>query len=118
MSPGGRKRTNMVLGGLFIVGISIHPARFTIFSAWLLAELIIRQLLSCSHHYIFSPFNSFQRLSTLNPAMPLKRVEKSSPATFPIFLDRRPRRKIRTALLGLKRSVRVQAFTCSRSLTR
>jgi hypothetical protein len=100
------------------MGVSIHPARSTIFSAWLLAELIIRQLLPCSHHYIFSPFNSFQGSLTLDLAMPLKRVEMFSPATFRIFLDRRPRRKIRTASLGLKRSVRVQPFTCSWSLTR
>ena len=75
MSPGGRQRTNMVLGGLFVVDVSIYPAGSTIFSAWLIAELIIRRLLPSSCHYIFSPFNYPQRLSTAEVVTGLKLVE-------------------------------------------
>ena len=86
----------------------MHPAGYTIFSAWLLAELIIRRLLLSSLGYIFSPFNALQRLSTLDLTMVLKRVEMSFHATFGIFLHGRSRGKVRMAPFGLKRSVRVQ----------
>ena len=75
MSPGGRKRTNMVLGGLFKMGVSIHHSRSTIFCAWLLAKLIIPRLLPSSCHYIFSPFNYPQRLLTAKVVTGLKLVE-------------------------------------------
>ena len=65
----------MVLGGLFIMGVSIHHSRSTIFSAWLLAELIIPPLLPSSFHYIFSPFNYPERLSTAEVVTGLKLVE-------------------------------------------
>ena len=65
----------MILGGRFIVGVSIHPARSTVFSAWLLAELIIPRLLPSSCHYIFSPFNYPQRLLTAKVVTGLKLVE-------------------------------------------
>src|SRR5262249_33224817 len=100
MSPGGRQRTNILFCELFIMDVSIYPAGFSIFSAWLLAELINRRLLPCTQRYISSPFNSFQRLSTWNLAMALKRVEMFSPATFRIFLDRRPVCKVRRESLG------------------
>jgi hypothetical protein len=84
------------------MAISIHAARSTIFSVLLLADLIIRRLLPSSSRYIFSPFNSFQRLSTLELVIALKSVEMFSPATFRIFLHGKSRRKVRTAPLGLK----------------
>jgi hypothetical protein len=74
MSLVGHLKTNMFL------------ERSTIFTAWLLADLIIRRLFASSRRYIFSPFNFFQQLSTLDLAMALKSVEMFSPATFRISL--------------------------------
>src|SRR5271166_4746848 len=82
MSLVGHLKTHMFLEGLLVTSILIHPARSTIFSAWLLADLIIRRLLPSSCRYIFSPFNSFQRLSTLDLIIALKRVEMFSPGPF------------------------------------
>jgi hypothetical protein len=80
-----------------------------------------------SDRYLFSAFNASQRLSTLFNTLQLdstleelavlKRVEHLSAVTFRTSLEGRSTRSVGRELLSVKRSVRVQAFTCSRSLT-
>ena len=127
----------------FIADALFRPDRFIIYFVMLLAELITplswsarrRDLLSSSTRFCgvsaaFSPGSSLhrgcrirrcccaQRILIPDLVMALKCVEMFSPATFRIFLDRRPGCKVRRASLGLKRSVRVLAFIGFSSLTR
>src|SRR6516162_4182104 len=106
----------MAFDGQFIMGVSIHPARTTIFSAWLLAEVIIRQWLSCGGPFHILTLQLVSATFHFDLAMPLKRVERFSPATLRNFLDGGRDARSGRHRWGVKRSVRVQAFTCSRSL--
>ena len=108
----------MVLAGQFIMGVSIHPAWSTIFSVWLLTELIIPELLPWSCHYISSPFNYSQGLSTPAVVVRLKLVELLAVRHLLTPSWGRSRAVSGGSGSGVTRSVRVQAFTCSRSLTR
>jgi hypothetical protein len=77
-----------------------------------------------SDRYLFSAFNASQQLSirfntlqhdsTLEEIAVLKRVEQFAAATFRTSLEGRSTRGVGRELLDLKRSVRVQAFTCPR----
>jgi hypothetical protein len=57
-------------------------------------------------------FNVLQRLSTPALLAVLKRSEHLSAVTFRTSLEGRSTRSVGRESLGLKRSVRVQAFTC------
>jgi hypothetical protein len=57
-------------------------------------------------------FNTLQHDSTLEKLAVLKRVEHLSAVTFRTSLEVRSTRSGGRELLGVKRSVRVQAFTC------
>jgi len=95
-------------------------------NSWLVA-LVMGQSRPWSDRYLFSAFNASQRLSTLFNTLQLdstleelavlKRVEHLSAVTFRTSLEGRSTRSVGRELLSVKRSVRVQAFTCSRSLT-
>ena len=79
-----------------------------------------------SDRYLFSVFNAFQQLSirfntlqhdsTSAILTVLKRVEQLTAVTFRTSLEGRSTRSGGRESQGVKRSVRVQAFTCSRSL--
>src|SRR5215471_18087676 len=116
MSPGRHKRTNRALGGRRIINKTIHPAGFIIFFVRLVAELIIPELLPASCHYISSLSNYPQRLSTAKVVTGLKLVELLVVRLLPTPSWGRSRTMSGGSRSGLKRSVRVQAFTCSRSL--
>ena len=59
-------------------------------------------------------FNTVQHPSTPEILAVLKRVEHLSAVTFRTSLEGRSTRSGGRELLGVKRSIRVQAFTCSR----
>ena len=84
------------------------------FTNRLLTELIMGQSRPWSDRYLFSPFNGFQRLSTRALPAALKRVELLSAVTFRTSLEGRSTRSVGREFLGLKRIVRVHAFTCPR----
>src|SRR5260370_4107150 len=84
--------------------------------AMLLAIMIIGPSRPWSDRYLFLPFNYLQRLSTWEVLTTLKGIEPLSPVTFRTSLEGRSTRSVVREALGVKRSVRVQAFTCSRSL--
>jgi hypothetical protein len=77
-----------------------------------LALVIMGQPPPWSDRYLFSAFNALQRLSTPAILAVLKRVELLSAVTFRISLEGRSTLSVGRELLGIKRSVRVQAFTC------
>jgi hypothetical protein len=76
-----------------------------------------------SDGYLFSVFNASQQLSirfnnlqhdsTTKRLTVLKRVEQLSAVTFRTSLEGRSTRSVGRESHGVKRSVRVQAFTCS-----
>jgi hypothetical protein len=66
-----------------------------------------------SDRYLFLPFNYLQRLSTWKVLTTLKGIEPLSPVTFRTSLGGRSTRSVGRESFGVKRSVRVQAFTCS-----
>jgi hypothetical protein len=66
-----------------------------------------------SDRYLFSALNAFERLSTREVLTTLKRVEQLVAVTFRTSLEGRSTRGGGWELLDVKRSVRVQAFTCS-----
>ena len=94
---------------------------FPIF-AMLLAITIMGPSRPWSDRYLFSVFNASQQLSILFNTLQhdstserlavLKRVEHLSAVTFRTSLEGRSTRSVGRESLGLKRSVRVQAFTC------
>jgi hypothetical protein len=86
--------------------------------AMLLAIMIIGQSRPWSDRYPFSTLNRFQPLLTWKVLTVLKRAELLFPVTFRTSLEGRSTRSVGRESFGVKRSVRVQAFTCSRSLTR
>jgi hypothetical protein len=87
-----------------------------------LAVLIMGQSRPWSDRYLFSAFNApqrvstafneFQRLSTPTLTAMLKRVEQLAAVTFRTSLEGRSTRSVGREFPGLKRSVRVHAFTC------
>ena len=97
---------------------------FPIYLQCYLAITIMGQSRPWSDRYLFSVFNASQRLSTLFNTLQrdstlerlavLKRVEHLSAVTFRTSLEGRSTRSVGRESLGLKRSVRVQAFTCPR----
>jgi hypothetical protein len=90
-------------------------------NSWLVA-LVMGQSRPWSDRYLFSAFNASQQLSTLFNTLQqdstleelgvLKRVEQLSAVTFRTSLEGRSTRSVGRELLDVKRSVRVQAFTC------
>ena len=79
----------------------------------LLAITIMGPSRPWSDRYLFSAFNDFHHLnSTLERLAVFKRVEHLSAVTFRTSLEGRSTRSVGRESLGLKRSVRVQAFTC------
>jgi hypothetical protein len=84
--------------------------------AMTLALLIMGQSRPWSDRYLFSALNAIQRLKTPLMLTMLKRVEHLSAVTFRTSLEGRSARSVGRESVGLKRSVRVQAFTRSRSL--
>jgi integrase len=67
-----------------------------------------------SDRYLFFPFNYLQRLLTREVLTTLKGIEPLSPVIFRTSLEGRSTRSVGRESFGVKRSVRVQAFTCSR----
>jgi hypothetical protein len=82
--------------------------------AMLVAKMIMGPSRPWSDRYLFRPFNYLQRLSTWEVLMTLKGIEPLSLVTFRTSLEGRLMHSIGRESLCLKRSVRVQAFTCSR----
>ena len=83
--------------------------------AMTLALVIMGQSRPWSDRYLFLAFNGFQCERYYRCGNTLNSL---AAVTFRTSLEGRSTRSVGRESLGLKRSVRVQAFTCSRSLTR
>ena len=80
-----------------------------------LALVIMGQSRPWSDHYLFLALNGLQRGRYYRRGKTLNSLRA---VTLRTSLEGRSARSVGRESVGLKRSVRVQAFTCSRSLTR
>jgi len=85
--------------------------------AMLLAIMIMGPSRPWSDRYLFFPFNYLQRPSTWKILTTLKGIELIIPVTFRTSLVGRSTHSVGRESLGLKRSVRVQAFTLIYAIT-